>query len=349
MNLMLCEECVVTDLKQHLYELALEDDFKKICILQNRDPETGWWVLKDDFRNFKKIVRQGGSFNKEVECRHNVLDPDPKRRKLVSYDVKTVVSKYFAQFPAPSYLEEPCQVCSDECDTEKLYISSILLLRKDLQRLLTDSAFPYIPSLTPYVIPHSFIKYDLRPFYRKKIQDRISLDNSVLMCKHSLLASDALEHSAFVKESEWNVLVNHFGPTTPISCDSREGAIIYTPGMCGECVMLHDVFIDQVVYLREDKTAGKRGRRGDKILHLSSYDTVRDVKIQICEKMAIAPSEQTLRFQNGRQLETGTMRELGVVPGSVIYLEYNHALLQETEVYSTATEQGFKGTVLSGL
>ena len=55
------------------------------------------------------------------------------------------------------------------------------------------------------------------------------------------------------------------------------------------------------------------------------------------------------RFQNGRQLETGTMRELGVVPGSVIYLEYNHALLQETEVYSTATEQGFKGTVLSGL
>jgi len=59
MNLMLCEECVVTDLKQHLYELALEDDFKKICILQNRDPETGWWVLKDDFRNFKKIVRQG--------------------------------------------------------------------------------------------------------------------------------------------------------------------------------------------------------------------------------------------------------------------------------------------------
>ena len=40
---------------------------------------------------------------------------------------------------------------------------------------------------------------DLRPFYRKRIQDRVFLDNSVLICKHSLLASDALEHAAFVK------------------------------------------------------------------------------------------------------------------------------------------------------
>ena len=48
-------------------------------------------------------------------------------------------------------------------------------------------------------IIREFYYQDLRPFYRKKIQDRISLDNSVLMCKHSLLASDALEHSAFVK------------------------------------------------------------------------------------------------------------------------------------------------------
>ena len=54
------------------------------------------------------------------------------------------------------------------------------------------------------------------------------------------------------------------------------------------------------------------------------------------------------RAQNGKVLDTGTMRELGVVPGSVIYLEYNHALIQETEVFNTATEQGFKGTVLSG-
>ena len=47
--------------------------------------------------------------------------------------------------------------------------------------------------------------------------------------------------------SEWNVLVNHFGPTTPITCDSTEGAIKYTPGLCGECVMLHDLYIDQVI------------------------------------------------------------------------------------------------------
>ena len=42
-------------------------------------------------------VASGGTFNSEVECRHNSLDPDPKRRKLVSYDVKTIFSKYFAQ------------------------------------------------------------------------------------------------------------------------------------------------------------------------------------------------------------------------------------------------------------
>ena len=58
-NLMLCEECVVSDLRQHLYDLTLEEDFKKIGNLQNRDPETGWWVVKDDFRNFRKIARQG--------------------------------------------------------------------------------------------------------------------------------------------------------------------------------------------------------------------------------------------------------------------------------------------------
>ncbi|KAL5270779.1 hypothetical protein ACHWQZ_G001449 [Mnemiopsis leidyi] len=158
-NLMLCEECVASDLRQHLYDLTLEDDFKRIGIVQNKDPEIGWWVVKDDFRNFKKIVRQGGNFNKEINCRHSSLDPDPKRRKLVSFDVKTIVKKYFPEFPAPSYLEEPCQVCTDECDQEKLYISTILLHRRDLQRLLTDGAFPYIPSLTPYVIPSSFIKY----------------------------------------------------------------------------------------------------------------------------------------------------------------------------------------------
>ena len=60
-NLLLCEECVAADLQQHLYELELEDDFRKIGHLQNNDPETGWWVIKDDFRNFKKIVRQGKS------------------------------------------------------------------------------------------------------------------------------------------------------------------------------------------------------------------------------------------------------------------------------------------------
>ena len=60
-NLMLCEECVVSDLRQHLYDLTLEEDFKKIGNLQNRDPEVGWWVVKDDFRNFRKIVRQGKS------------------------------------------------------------------------------------------------------------------------------------------------------------------------------------------------------------------------------------------------------------------------------------------------
>ena len=58
-NLMLCEECVVSDLRQHLYDLTLEQDFKKIGNLQNRDPETGWWVVKDDFRNFRKMARQG--------------------------------------------------------------------------------------------------------------------------------------------------------------------------------------------------------------------------------------------------------------------------------------------------
>lgn len=60
-NLMLCEECVASDLRQHLYDLTLEDDFKRIGIVQNKDPEIGWWVVKDDFRNFKKIVRQGES------------------------------------------------------------------------------------------------------------------------------------------------------------------------------------------------------------------------------------------------------------------------------------------------
>jgi hypothetical protein len=42
----------------------------------------------------------GGAFNKEVECKHNCLDPDSKRRKLVSYDVKTIVSQYFPQVDA---------------------------------------------------------------------------------------------------------------------------------------------------------------------------------------------------------------------------------------------------------
>ena len=55
------------------------------------------------------------------------------------------------------------------------------------------------------------------------------------------------------------------------------------------------------------------------------------------------------RAQNGKLLDTGTMRELGVIPGSIIYLEYNHALIQEAEVFTSSTEQGFKGTVLSGL
>ena len=67
------------------------DKITNLCANQYKlTADTVEWSLN-------RISISGGNFNKEINCRHSSLDPDPKRRKLVSFDVKTIVKKYFPE------------------------------------------------------------------------------------------------------------------------------------------------------------------------------------------------------------------------------------------------------------
>ena len=152
------------------------------------------------------------------------------------------------------------------------------------------------------------------------------------------------------------------GPTLAITKQSDETGIKYNPEICSNCIKKHEgiIYNNENIYIQpidslENNTqivvgtGRSRSKKGGKVIKCNSSDTLFDIKVKICGKLAISPTEQTLLLESGRELvDNGALLcNLGVVPGTVLLLLYNTVPDEsENSIYAGSTEVGFKGTAL---
>eukprot|EP00116_Pleurobrachia_bachei_P007833 sb/3468095/ len=263
-----------------------------------------------------------------------------------------------------SSTDPDCWICKADNSTEQSHLTSLLALRRSLGRLLNDSAFPYIENLTTHIVPLKFILQDLRILFRRKVPVG-KLTQQWMYCKQPIRTL-YLGHvtgyqpirDQFLNsvgswceltdpvdiESEWEMLCENFGPTDAITCSSETE---FSVPRCATCLAKRPPFDNRAIYVRVDRTSQKRRRQTDIQLCVSSNDTLFDVKVKLCERLAIAPADQEISTQKGTVLKEGRIGDLGIEPGCLLYLEQHTVTGELTEGGTDTQERGFTGTFLT--
>ncbi|ORX89655.1 cysteine proteinase [Basidiobolus meristosporus CBS 931.73] len=239
---------------------------------------------------------------------------------------------------------------------------------------------------TYFVIDNAFIQ-EWRSFVRNpesKLRPE-AFDNSFLFCQHGRLHYDfsdpvdqpVLNKLSFLTSPEWLLFKSHYagGPEVQLKKPIIEDQVIYEtiPGVCPECVVSRRLdFQEAVVHIcRKEKSEqsevsaeGKKKRtaRGTRVSQRSKSnvraritvrkdDTVKDIKVKIMDKLNISPLYQRLYFLDHELVNNDvSIRELGMLPNSQIYLSEIEPVKEEEEIWedqaSKGEETGFKGTSL---
>ncbi|XP_014249269.1 ubiquitin carboxyl-terminal hydrolase 48-like isoform X1 [Cimex lectularius] len=93
--------------------------------------------------------------------------------------------------------------------------------------------------------------------------------------------------------------------------------------------------------------------RGERQVTISSSDTLRDLKLKILHSLGVAPFDQHLSTENGRDLtdSAATLSSLGIFPRSILFLKVDEppedsVTPVDDYIKTSEPEEGFKGTVL---
>ncbi|KAK9767556.1 hypothetical protein K7432_002571 [Basidiobolus ranarum] len=215
-------------------------------------------------------------------------------------------------------------------------------------------------------------------------------NNSFLFCKHDKLHYDfsdpidqiVLNKISFVTELEWRIFKSNYlgGPEVQFQKPMVEDQLIYetVPDVCPECLVsrrldfqeatVHICRKEENNHLESSDEGGKKKAinsvRGTRTrasqrsksnirtrITVRKADTVKDIKVKIMDKLNISPLYQRLYFLDQELLDNDvSVRELGVLPNSQIYLTEIEPIDDEEESWedqiSKGEETGFKGTSL---
>ncbi|GAA5885332.1 hypothetical protein JCM6882_009573 [Rhodosporidiobolus microsporus] len=268
----LCRECVAGIAADHIYDQKHPDDTAAFD-QADRGAVREDFLSKEWLRDWRKKtpkMHQPGTINdpspgdepwlRDVECEHGGLQPDAKRRVLITKEAVKVLKKIFKGWSPTT--ANSCEICEgthqrDQEDAEQLkgvHAKEKKLLKPIddmMQSRLVGSRLPLSADEDAhYAVPKDWCRLWFNWSRQKAGGPKArppKIGNSQYLCKHGLLCLDLSREAEspktieVVPKSNWKYLVQAYGASPPIRIwqEPYLDAPSSNPEVCEGCLAEH--------------------------------------------------------------------------------------------------------------